>query len=145
MTLIKSLQKSRRFKKEKLPDFAQVFLRTLGQFYSPCGEWYCYAVIFELRSSDIAFGSLWRIKYHWNRMVSISLPEREISLCAKSTEYHYIKITTRKRVLFSLLWVVLSYTVTSRKFVCQISFLLKITVLSNPAHITKWICFFRAL
>ena len=96
------------------------------------GEWYCFAVIFELRSSDIAFGSLWRIKYHWNRKISIPLPQREISLCAKSTEYHYIKITTRKRVLFSLLRVVLSYTVTSREFVCQIPFLLKVTVLREP-------------
>ena len=34
-----------------------VSARIQRQFYSPCGEFYCFAVIFELRSSYIAFGS----------------------------------------------------------------------------------------
>ena len=59
----------------------------------------------------------------------------------RSKEYHYIKTTTRKRVLFSLLRVVLSYTVTSREFVCQISLSLKKTVLSNPEYNFGSFCF----
>ena len=38
--------------------------KEVGQFYSPCGEFYCFAVIFVLRRVVFATRVLWRIKYH---------------------------------------------------------------------------------
>ena len=54
----------------------------------------------------------------------IRLTASDITLCF-ITEYYYKKVLPEKE-FFPLLRVVLSYTVTSRKFVCQIPlFLLK--------------------
>ena len=47
--------------------------RTLTQFYSPYGEFYCFAVIFRLRPSDIAFGSFEANKIKLKPNASISL------------------------------------------------------------------------
>ena len=113
-----------------------MFLRTLGQFYSPYGELYCYAVIFERNVQVVLPSAVLANK------ISLKSPDfnstsrkGNITLCVKHRISLYKRYYPKKSFVFSSSGSFLSYTVTSREFVCQIPLKLKITVLSNPAHI----------
>ena len=63
---------------------------------------------------------------------NITSRKGNITLCEKHRISLYKKYYPKKSFVFSSSGSFLSYTVTSREFVCQIPFLLKVTVLREP-------------
>ena len=60
-------------------------LRTVVQLYSPCGELYCFAVLFGFKPSAIRFAS-------FGGEYNITFAYAKISLCRKA-KYHFVRST----------------------------------------------------
>ena len=68
--------------------FQTHFCKCFFQFYSPCGEFYCFAVIYGFQPSDIALWQLKRrIEYHCDD-VAISLLRKQKYHAEQSEAYH---------------------------------------------------------
>ena len=64
------------------------YCKCFFQFYSPCGEFYCFAVIYGFQPSDIALRQLKkRIEYHCDE-VAISLLRKQKYHAEQSEAYH---------------------------------------------------------
>ena len=66
------------------PEKSTCYCKYFFQFYSPNGEFYCYAVIYGFQPSDIALRQLKRrIEYHCDEVAISLLPQAKISHLTK--------------------------------------------------------------